>query len=131
MNNHTPGPRPTRYPELGYADHGNGLWRIVTMEDGSGVGPHYASKAELLADLGRYADEYCGRVNPLHAYAPEMLEALKDAKAEIQASRGYAFTGSRIPYERDPRFLASREIEARIDAVIAKAEGKLAQEVTK
>lgn len=51
--------RPTRYLELGYRNDGRGLWRIYAL-DGTpaAVGPHYASKAELLADLNRYAKEY-------------------------------------------------------------------------
>lgn len=47
--------RPTRYPELGYRHQGSGLWRIVDNSSGSEVGPQYRTKAELLADLDRYA----------------------------------------------------------------------------
>ncbi len=50
--------RPTRYPELGYAKHTPTLWRIVSTDDGSTIGPHYRTKGELLADLPRYAEEY-------------------------------------------------------------------------
>lgn len=53
--------RPTRYPELGYRCDGPGLWRIYDMADKgreSPVGPQYTSKAELLADLGRYAKDF-------------------------------------------------------------------------
>ncbi len=54
-------PRPTRYKELGYKQLDRGLWRILTTEDGAAVGPLYRSRAELLADLDRYADAYgCG-----------------------------------------------------------------------
>lgn len=49
---------PTRYPELGYANDGPSLWRIVTTEDCKRVGPQYQTKAELLADLNRYAKDY-------------------------------------------------------------------------
>ena len=51
--------RPTRYPELGYRQDDHELWRIYSM-DGTpaAVGPQYRSKAELLADLDRYAKEY-------------------------------------------------------------------------
>ena len=50
--------RPTRYTELGYAKHAPGLWRIIATDTGSAIGPHYAGKAELLADLSRYAKDY-------------------------------------------------------------------------
>jgi len=50
--------RPTRLPELSYEKHAAGLWRIIATDTGQAIGPHYASKAELLADLERYAREY-------------------------------------------------------------------------
>lgn len=50
--------RPTRFLELAYANHGRGLWRIIATDTGQAIGPHYATKAELLADLNRYATEY-------------------------------------------------------------------------
>jgi len=50
--------RPTRYQELGYRNDGQDLWRIYSTDDERAVGPYYASKAELLADLERYAREY-------------------------------------------------------------------------
>lgn len=49
---------PTRFKELGYVKVAPGLWRIVSREDGAAIGPHYPSKAELMADLERYAIEY-------------------------------------------------------------------------
>lgn len=49
---------PTRFAELGYEQHGPKLWRVVTTDTGSAVGPQYATKAELLADLERYAADY-------------------------------------------------------------------------
>jgi hypothetical protein len=50
----------TRVPEMGYAKITDGLWMFISLEDGrkSQVGPHYASKAELLADAHRYLTEY-------------------------------------------------------------------------
>lgn len=48
----------TRWPDLKYYNVKRGLWRIVVAPDWRVVGPHYASKAELLADLTRYATEY-------------------------------------------------------------------------
>ena len=67
--------RPTRYPDLGYMEHG-GVWRIVTTEDGAAVGPQYATKAELLADLDRYAAEYLGKPDPRDARIRELEGAL-------------------------------------------------------
>ena len=51
-------PRTTRFAELGYRNEAHGLWRIVALDGEQSVGPYYASKAELLADLERYAREY-------------------------------------------------------------------------
>lgn len=48
----------TRYAELCYEQQAKNLWRIVASEDGSSIGPHYRTKAELLGDLDRYAAEY-------------------------------------------------------------------------
>lgn len=45
----------TRYPELAYESVTRGLWRFVDVSTGSHVGPHYRTKAELLADLERFA----------------------------------------------------------------------------
>jgi hypothetical protein len=57
--------RPTRYPELAYAKHAANLWRIVAADTGAAIGPHYATKAELLADLARYAEDYgCAAAAP-------------------------------------------------------------------
>ena len=50
--------RPTRYQELGYRNDGRDLWRIYALDGDCPVGPYYVSKAELLADLERYAREY-------------------------------------------------------------------------
>lgn len=55
--------RPTRFHELGYSEISPGLWRIWSLEDPARpatVGPHYRTKAELLADLDRYVREYRG-----------------------------------------------------------------------
>jgi hypothetical protein len=55
--------RNTRFDGLGYVPPScNGdAWRFVDMTDpqrNALVGPHYRTKAELLADLERYAKEY-------------------------------------------------------------------------
>jgi hypothetical protein len=49
--------RPTRFAELQYTTY-CGIWRIVDAETGNTVGPVYKTKAELLADLERYAKEF-------------------------------------------------------------------------
>ncbi len=54
----------TRFPELGYRMDAPGLWRIYDIidlkADGSpaAIGPQYANKLELLADLDRYATSF-------------------------------------------------------------------------
>ncbi len=50
--------RKTRFPELAYTNITPGLWRIVDTSTKQTVGPHYATKAELLADLERYARDF-------------------------------------------------------------------------
>lgn len=78
--------RPTRYPDLGYMEHG-GIWRIVTTEDGAAVGPQYATKAELLADLDRYAAEYLGKPDPRDARIRELEGALARAVRFVEGYR--------------------------------------------
>ena len=64
----------TRFDILGYAKIMPGVWRIADISDGTEfcagahvVGFPYTSKAELLADLDRYASDYgcnpCKRIN--------------------------------------------------------------------
>lgn len=50
----------TRYKELGYVHQDTNLWRFVDLTDGGAhyVGYHYRTRAELLADLDRYAWEF-------------------------------------------------------------------------
>lgn len=63
MNMHGYGSKvyPTRYPELSFRRTGPGnVWRFVDTSTGSVVGPYYRSKAELLADLQRYGNEFTG-----------------------------------------------------------------------
>lgn len=50
----------TRFKELRYERVSRGLWRFVDAETGAHVGPHYPTRAELLADLARYALENWG-----------------------------------------------------------------------
>jgi hypothetical protein len=53
-------PSPTRFAELGYRRDFENCWRFVCIETDASVGPQYRTKAELLADLGRYASESWG-----------------------------------------------------------------------
>ncbi len=46
----------TRFPELGFANVDKGRWRIIDRSTGSTVGPHYRTKAELMADVDRFAE---------------------------------------------------------------------------
>lgn len=50
-----PEARPTRFRELGYRQDAPSCWRIVMYETGAAVGPQYKTRAELLADLDRFA----------------------------------------------------------------------------
>ncbi len=54
--------RPTQYDGLCYTMQDRSLWRFVWTGDGGQVtvGPQYRTKAELLADLTRYATEVWG-----------------------------------------------------------------------
>ena len=78
--------RKTRFPELNYDETGKGLWRIMD-DEGATIGPHYASKSELLADLERYASDYFGTPNPrmvaLQARLDEAVELLREASDVI------------------------------------------------
>lgn len=75
--------RSTRYPELGYVQVGKDLWRLVDKQNAhpggyaACIGPQYCTKAELLADLERMAQQYgcantiqfCSTVAILDRYA--------------------------------------------------------------
>lgn len=56
----------TRFDGLGYINQSKGVWRVVDIHDAFDssnprcVGPQYKTKAELLADLERYARESWG-----------------------------------------------------------------------
>ena len=49
------GVRDTRFPELGYKQIDLNCWMVIDKSDYRQVGPQYRTKAELLADLERYA----------------------------------------------------------------------------
>jgi hypothetical protein len=51
---------PTRYAPLGFRQDFPKCWRIVDTDSGNSVGPQYGTRAELLADLERYARDNWG-----------------------------------------------------------------------
>ena len=75
---------PTRYPELGIAQHGPGLWRIISDGDyyKGATGPHYATKGEAFADLDRFASLY--GATGAEPYSPESARLLARV-AELEA----------------------------------------------
>lgn len=78
--------RPTRFAELGYRQDAPGLWRIYDITDASrpaAVGPQYRSKAELLADLERYAALFgCGAAQPKTDTERQILNFLAERHTE-------------------------------------------------
>ena len=48
----------TRFKELGYVNIAPSLWRILDRQTMQFIGPQYATKTELLADLERFATVY-------------------------------------------------------------------------
>ena len=93
INHMSPRHGQTRYKELCYHKDAPGLWRIYA--DGNVVGPQYRTKAELLADLERYALEYgCDDASPgVLLDLTERLHQLVEALQEIAAITQH--TGSR------------------------------------
>ena len=53
-----PTPRKTRIVGLGYANYGRLVgWRFVDLETGATIGLRYESRAELLADIDKFASD--------------------------------------------------------------------------
>ena len=50
----------TRFNAIGYAKIRPGYWSFIAQDDKVQVGPQYRSKAEMLADLTRYAADSWG-----------------------------------------------------------------------
>lgn len=48
----------TRFKELGFTNVAAGLWRFVDLSTDCHVGAHYRSKAELMANMERYAEVF-------------------------------------------------------------------------
>lgn len=91
----------TRYHELTYHQAFRGLWRIIGPQ-GAEIGPHYASKAELLADLDRFAAEYgCDgafdETSALRARIAKLEAALRAAIGDVELSAASA--RARATYE--------------------------------
>ena len=82
--------RPTRFKELGYRCDGPSLWRIYDIRDDppAAVGPFYKTKAELLADLDRYAAEFgCeGSTPKLVGVVADVTEATIAVRARLNCS---------------------------------------------
>ena len=77
----------TCYKELGYAQCDKGLWRIVDLTDGEMqcIGPHYKTKAELLANLDRYAGQFGCKAAPEQT-SLQTLQTLLDMANEALSS---------------------------------------------
>ncbi len=69
----------TRFDEIRFHQPFPGVWRFVDADDRD-VGPQYATRAELLADLERYAAEY-GCVGAVNVNA-----TLRTRVAELEAA---------------------------------------------
>ena len=50
----------TCFDPIGYTKIAPGYWSFIAQDDAVQVGPRYHSKAELLADLPRYASDSWG-----------------------------------------------------------------------
>jgi hypothetical protein len=89
----------TRYAKLGYRKDGPDLWRLCTTEDGCAVGPHYASKAELLADLERFAAEFgCDEAQAAAQDTRELIETLLRALHGALNVEGHARYAEHLKY---------------------------------
>lgn len=63
---------------------------------------------------------------PLHAAAPDLHAALKEARQMIFDLRGRAFVGSHTPRSQEPLLVGGAALDARIDAALALANGQVA-----
>jgi hypothetical protein len=73
----------TRFDEIRFHQPFPGVWRFVDAEDRD-VGPQYATRAELLADLERYAAEYgCVGAVDVNATLRARVAKLEEALREI------------------------------------------------
>ena len=63
----------TRYAQLCYEEQDTNLWRIIDTDTRAAVGPHYKSRAELFADLDRFA-----RAFGANDIGPQLLHPLDD-----------------------------------------------------
>lgn len=71
----------TRYPELGYQQVDTNLWRFVDMTTigNANIGGGYPTRAELLADLPRYAYEFgCEGAPP-----PPLRDVARQVRATV------------------------------------------------
>ena len=82
----------TRFSDLSYRCDAPGLWRIVATDTDSSIGPYYASKAELLSDLERYAKEYgCPEAGVSEYISPDaVLHSLRADNARLREALEHA-----------------------------------------
>ena len=85
----------TRYRELMYRQAFPGVWRFVG--DGCDIGPQYPTRAELLADLDRFAAEYgCDgafdEASALRARVAELETALQGMLDAASLTPGDCYT---------------------------------------
>lgn len=124
----------TRYRELMYRQAFPGVWRFVG--DGCDIGPQYPTKAELLADLDRFAAEYgCdGALDEASALRTRVakLEAalraaigdveLSAASARARATYEHVTANTRLAEELDTRLAEELESHAAIYRAALKGE---------
>lgn len=74
----------TRYKELAYEDQGPQVWRFIDTSTNRAVGPIYATRAELLADLPRYANQFGCEAASADLVGLLKLAATRMEQAEIK-----------------------------------------------
>jgi len=111
----------TRYPELGLANCGRACWRIVDRSTNQVVGPIYGTKAELLADLDRYAAVFGSTPMSTHPYDEryngQPLSSLDHCAAKPKARRLTIIATS--PSDRNLRFSVPTQLAWTIAQAIA------------
>ena len=82
----------TRFDEIRFHQPFPGVWRFVDADDRD-VGPQYATRAELLADLERYAAEYgCVGAVDVNATLRTRVAKLEDLLVRVSERPGLTDT---------------------------------------
>lgn len=89
----------TRFPELSYERIDPRCWRFVDA-DGSEIGPMYPTKAELLADLDRFATHYGCNPAPKPDTAPRALAP--HCRSSNEDPQPFRLWAERPSYLEDP-----------------------------